>query len=192
MIALICACAAFASQKKPADGIQMHDFSRKVDGSTARFSFLLENRSAHPLTAVVTVSAENAKEGHEGTQLWPLGVTNMEVTLAAHEQKKMAGSIDFGLAGGATVLSHHLRVVPAGPVAVSGIRRPNLTFEPSAPSGRSVGIVPADRYFTMADHSAQDQLGQAGRHRWRAGWAGKAPYRFGSDELPKNFSPHCP
>jgi len=160
VIALVCAWAAFASQKKPADGIQMHDFSRKVDVSAARFSFLLENRSAHPVTAVVTVSAENGRDGHEGIQLWPLGVTNMQVTLAAHEQRKMAGSIDFGSSGGTLVLFHYLRVVPAGPVAAPAFDVQNLTFEPSTRSGPSVEGVPADLNFTMRDYSAQNQLRQ--------------------------------
>lgn len=116
LIILVCAGAAVAMQKKPAHGIQMRDFFRKVQGQTACFGFLLENRSEYPLTAVVTVSAEDAKEGHEGSKLWALGVTNMQVTLAAHEQKTMAGSISFGFGAGPTVLSHYLRVVPLGPV----------------------------------------------------------------------------
>lgn len=119
IIAVIAAGAGFAMVKNSADGVQMRNFSRQVDGGTARFSFVLENHAARPFTAVVTVSAANAHEGHEGLQLWPIGVTNMEVNLAAHERKKVGGVIYFGAAGGATVLSHYLRVMPPSAVPSS-------------------------------------------------------------------------
>ena len=120
IIGLIFATCLFAMRMPRQPGIEIRDFASKEDLGAARFSFLVQNQTRQPMAVTITVRAEHAKDGHEGLQLWPLGVTNMVVTLRAHEERMMAGAIYVGSAGGATVFSKSLTARPVQAMPASG------------------------------------------------------------------------
>ncbi len=107
---LLAVAIAYALLRQPTGGIRIDHFSWTARESNAAFVIRIQNRSTEERTAIVVITADrDVSGGHAELPASTVGRTNLEVTLRAHEEKWVNGSVKiwnpFRI-----VLSHYTRI----------------------------------------------------------------------------------